>query len=811
MTRFAQSISSAPAKKIRGALALVSLALAVRAAQPAAAPAALAALGNLPLHFEANRGQAEAPFAFIARGRNCNFFVAPNEAILTLTRSETVAPTSRADRGQAGPGRHAVTRRLRFEFLGASAEAMVSGADGLATRANYFIGNDPAQWQAGVPLFAQVRVGQLYPGVDLVYYGNERRLEYDFVVAPKVDPKKISLRFTGADKIRISPAGELVFTFGREEMVQPKPVIYQSIAGVRREIVGGYQFTDARTVSFRIGEYDRNLPLVIDPILSYSRYFGGAAADTGWDIALSKTESNVIYVAGETMSAGLAITTGTNFGGGTQFGGDAFVAKFDLNSSSADPVYFTYLGGSGDDAALGLAVDAGGNAYLTGFTTSTNFPHPGGVFTNLSGATNGAFGLRPQDAFMARLGTNGALLYATYLGGSTNDIGVGVAVDASNRVYVTGYTGSKDFPTNNPLPNLGTYQGGEDAFVTKFNSDGTLVYSTYLGGTNKDHGEGIVADDAGNAYITGYTASTNFPITAGLAQQIYLNNPGPNATNHVTVSHDAFVTKLSPNGQTNLFSTFLGGSFDDEGFRIALNLSQDSVFVCGSASYTNFPVTATNLYHDGRSTTLADAFVAKYRADGSTNDYIVKFGGTNVDQAWDVSVDAGGNAHVVGVTLSTDFPTAATSDLLRATNAGGRDVFVTVLDASANLVRSAYLGGSGYDYGYALKTDLAGNDYLVGRTFSTDFPVVAPFASASAGSNDVFIAVIGSEPALNIAPSGTNVLVSWHGYGFQLQSKGNLLAANAWADVTNAAALLNGNYVVTLPPTNSPLYFRLRR
>lgn len=810
MTRHDQRIISPGFTVLGIALVAAVVSTGAHAAPPTSRADVVSRLGEVPFHFEANHGQADARFTFLARGRNCNFQVAPTEALLTLSKLEMPPSGTRGERGLTGGGRAVTTRQLHFEFVGAARMARVRGDDPLPSRANYLVGADLRQWRQDVPLYGRVRVEQVYPGVDLVYYGNERRLEYDFVVAPQADPGHIAIRFTGADRIQITARGDLEFTLGSEQIVQPKPFVYQDIGGARKVVAGEYQLADARTVVFRLGNYDRELPLVIDPILSYSRFFGSTGSDIGWDIALSKTNANIVYVAGETMSANLPKTVGTNYGGGTPFGGDAFVARFNLDATNASPDYFTYLGGSGDDGALAIAVDDDGNAYVAGFTTSTNFPNQSGIFTNLGGVAHPTVGIHPPDGFVTKLGPDGSVVYSTYLGGASNDVAIGIAVNASRQVFVTGFTRSLDFPTNNAV--IQTNAGNDDVFVAVLNPAGSaLVYSTYLGGTNADHGEGIVADDAGNAYVTGYTSSTNFPVWN--AVQPYLNNPATSATNHLAGANDAFLARLDPAGANLVFSTFFGGISQDDGYRIALD-AQANVYICGAALSSDFPITATNFLRGVTNNSLADAFVAKFSSDGSTNFYSVQFGGDDVDQAWDVAVDGDGNAHVIGVSFSTNFPTADTAELLRASNSGGADVFLSVLGTTGtNFVRSALLGGSAGDFGYGIELNGAGEQYLVGRTHSTNFPSLTPFASAPSGTNDVFIAKVGGGwPTLSIASAEEDgVLLSWQGHGFQIEVNVILGGTNAWETVNTTPSFLDGTYRSILYPTVNSVFFRLRR
>lgn len=809
------------------AVGLGQVTLSSRAVAAAAVPpAARATLNHLPFCFEANHGQTDAAFPFLARGRGCNFFVSPHQAILTLTRFDAAAETTRDERAEKPGGRITVTHQLRFDFPGANPAAQLSGTGEMPGKANYFLGNDPTRWGAGASLFQQVRVAQLYPGVDLVYYGNDRRLEYDFVIAPHTDPAAIAIRFTGADQIKIDAQGNLVFALGERELSQPKPVVYQTVNGVRQEIAGSYQLNQAQTVSFKLGDYDHALPLVIDPILSYSRFFGGTGADTGWDLAIHKEGTReYVYVAGETMSAGLPVTAGTNYSGGTSFGGDAFVAKFDLSSTSPNPAYFTYLGGKAEDAALAIAVDADGNAYVTGYTTSTNFPtlNPMANQASLHGTPHPTLDVYPPDAFLAKLYSTGTLAFASFLGGSTNDVAIGIAVNAARDIFLTGYTRSTDFPTNNALYGRLGSTNFDDAFVTRLTSASnsyTIVYSTYLGGTNVDHGEGIAADDAGNAYVTGYTSSTNFPIT-GSALHKFLNNPATNATNHVVgtvIGHDTFITKLSPDGQTNLFTTFLGGGYNDEGYRITLD-AQTNFYICGASFSADFPVTAANFPRGVTNSILyTDAFVAKFDASSNSNCYTVQFGGSNTDQAWDVSVDANGFAHVVGVSYSGNFPTTNTLAYLPATNAGFADVFVTVLDPTGtNMVRSLLFGGALNDFGYAIKTDAAGNDYVVGLTDSTNFPTLAPFNSTFGGANDVFLAKLlpESRPTLNLVKLPESVTLTWPVYwpDFKPEAVLSFTSTNQWENLLDFFPVIktNGQFSLTIFNPVDRAFFRLRR
>ena len=605
-------------------------------------------------------------------------------------------------------------------------------------------------------------------------------------------------------------------------------MLYQIVGGVRKPVSGGYHLKDARTAGFEVGEYDHTLPLVIDPYLNYSTstYFGGNAGDAAMAVKVLSLDTNFfIYVAGETLSTTFAFTIPdgnyaaplTNqFHGGT-INGDGFVAKFQDTGSNLALVYFTYLGGSGNDGVLDMAVDTNGNAYVTGFTDSTNFP----VFpatgipnllpnhgTSISGTLDPKLHVYPMDAFVAELGPDGTnLVYSAYLGGSDRDIAGGIVVDPAGYAYVTGYTFSTNFPTVNALiynpavtTNSGYHlAGSNDVFVTKIAPNGTnLVYSTYLGGTNIDEGEGIAADAGGYAYVTGYTGSTNFPTTAGAFQKYYQLNDTTNAViifqNVLAVPFDAFVAKIDINGTNLLYCTLLGGTNTDAGIRIALD-ANTNVYVAGSSESPDFPNTATNV--PGLSVGItnssypnSDAFLTKITMTNITNGvmaYSALFGGTNNDVGWGVAVDPNtGNAYVVGITSSTNFPTWNVPDFLRATNSGSNDVFVTVFNTNASaLICSVYLGGSANDYGYGITVDSAGNAYIVGTTLSTNFVVTNAFYPTLAGTNDSFLAKISMETTLTNQVSGNSLVLAWPAFSpeLKLESKTNYQLPGGWLPV----------------------------
>jgi Immunoglobulin I-set domain/Immunoglobulin domain/Beta-propeller repeat len=698
---------------------------------------------GLPLYFEANQGQADSPARFIARGRNSLFLISPATAQFVLAKT-SASPAASA-------------RSVKLQFLGANNRAPVSGAEELSGKINYFVGDDPAHWRTGVATFARVRVRQLYPGINLDYHGNQRRLEYDFTVAPGADPHAIAIRFEGADKVSINPAGELVLNLGNGEIVQPKPLMYQTVRGARREVAGGYKMLDSRTVSFAIGDHDRRQALVIDPLLSYATYFGGNGADAAWAVAVDPNDGSV-YVAGQTTSTQFknwVIPPGsvqTNFQGGS-ITGDAFVAK--LDNLGTNLLYLAYLGGSGEDLATAITVDGQGNAYVAGATASPNFP----TTTNaperhISGtATAGGY---PLDSFIAKLNPGGSnLLYSTYLGGSAADGATAIALDSSNNVYMTGYTYSTNLPAT-----PGAYQTSlqatnwayqayynANAFLAEIAASGTnLLYVSYFGGTNFDAGEGIAVDRSNCVYVDGFTGSVNFPNTNSF--QKYLNG-----TTNATRAYDAFVAKFTPGFGNLAYATFLGGTNSEVAYRLAVDGS-GKAYATGWTDSTNFPNTvnlpglanglANNAVYGYPVTTNAFLTQVVWNGTNAAIGYSAVFGGTNfgIDIGYGVTLDPAGDAFVVGATTATNFPANA-PDALAAANTGGFDAFVTVFSPNAGaLLYSGCLGGAANDFGYGIAADSAGNAYFVGQTLSANFPTNDARQAALNGTSDAFLAEI---------------------------------------------------------------------
>lgn len=609
------------------------------------------AYGKLPLQFEANAGQTAREVKFLSRGNGYTLFLTPTEAVLSLSKPVGPKPTREGDAGLAkerlpagkletaarGAGQANAARQhqravVRMQLVGGDAGAQVSGMDELPGKVNYFIGNDPQQWRADVSTYKRVQFASVYPGIDMIYYGNQRQLEYDFVVAPHADPRAIRLKFTGAQRVRVDESGELVLKIkGGDEVRQHQPIIYQEVDGRRREVAGHYVLRERMEIGVEVAEYDTTKPLVLDPVLTYSTYLGSSYDDFGNGIAIDSAGN--AYVTGETdlffNASGFPTVNARqpNPGGGFN---DAFVTKF--NAAGTALIYSTFLGGSSTDVGNAIAVDSAGNAYVTGYTFSSNFPT-----VNARQSARSGF----MDAFVAKLNASGStLLYSTYHGGSDYEYGYGIAADSAGNAYVTGYTSSTNFPTAGPRQP--TNGGGSDAFLTKFNTAGSaLIYSTYHGGSSSDLAFGVAVDAAGNAYIAGYTASTNFP-TVGPVQ--------PTGGGSV----DAFVAKFNAAGSALVYSTYLGGGGDDRSYGIAADAAGNA-YVAGATSSNNFPtVNAQQSAFGG----IIDAFVTKLNTAGTALVYSTYLGGSGDDKANGIAADSSGNAYIAGVTSSTDFPTA---------------------------------------------------------------------------------------------------------------------------------------------------------
>jgi uncharacterized protein (TIGR03437 family) len=725
--------------------------------------------GKLPLSFEAQVDSSR----FVARGHGYNVAVTATEVELRLTKPADAIPHVISNR-EAGR-----SANIKMRLVNANPAPRIEALQALDGRISYLIGNDAKAWRTGVRAYAKLKHEAIYPGVDLVLYGNGRQMEYDFVIAPGADPRQIKLTFDGAEKIKLDGNGDLLLDTALGQLRQHRPAIYQQVGEERRAIEGQYvipnpksQITNSKseiqnsTIGFKVGAYDPSLPLVIDPVLVYSTFLGSSSEnDIGTGIAVDAAGN--IYVTGFTDAPDFPteralrkdFTTSGDCGDG--FCPDAFVVK--LNPSGSGFIYATYLGGDGSDTASSIAVDAAGNAYVTGTTLSANFPTANPFQQSLRGF----------DAFVAKLSADGSsLIYSTYFGGSALESGTGIAVDAAGSAYITGTTiGSTDLPTANafqPAPSGGSCEIGAtipcaDAFVAKFNAAGNgLIYSTYLGGGRFEMAAGIAVDAAGQALVTGSTSSNNFP-THNALQSGFAGG----TCEIPDICFDAFVTKLSADGKSLVFSTFLGGKSNDEPWDIGMGVATDAAgnsYVTGTTFSRDFPLKNALRVQLG----LLDAFVTKFDPAGAVV-YSTYLGGDDAENLFNIqytifsfigqkyssnliAADTKGNVYVIGSTESADFPTLdPTQPQLGGGNCDGpicSDAFITKLSPTGTLLSSTFLGGNQQEIGLGIAVDAAGNIYATGQTASPNFPLANPKQAAIKGAGDLFIIKIGEESAI---------------------------------------------------------------
>jgi hypothetical protein len=694
--------------------------------------------GKLPLSFEANNGQSDKQVKFLSRGQGYALFLTPDEAVLSLQRSSKKV-VDRQSIGmdpvafQAGKGESTESAVLRMKLVGANTSALVTGGGQQEGTTNYFIGNDPSQWRTNVVNYSQVRYEDAYPGVDLVYYGNQQQLEYDFVVAPGADPRAITLDVASDDEAhgkklgapRIAENGDLLVLTNGGEVRFHKPVVYQTSQSSDRHSIGGepnaveakntidgrWVLKGGNRVGFEVSSYDSSKPLVIDPALSYSTYLGGTGTDGAFGVTIDSAGN--CYVTGFTSS--------TNFptknpyqkksGGGI----DTFVTK--MNPTGTALVYSTYVGGSKTEYPFAIGVDSTGAAYEVGNTGSPDFPVTAGAFQT----TCVSCALYPA-VFITKLSPSGtSLMYSTFLGGSGDNRAFGVALDSSNNVYLIGWTTSSDFPvTTNAFQTSYVAGAVSNVFVTEINpaanGDAGLVYSTYLGGSVQDVGFGIALDSNNNTYVTGYSYSLNFPVTTGAFQTT------------TTTNGAAFVTKLNlaANGAAGLvYSTYLGGTTGTSAGNSIRVDSNGATYVTGYTCASDFPVTKGVFQSKfGGDCTPAggDAFVTKLDPTGSTLVYSSYLGGSGDDVGFSIGLDSVNNAYIIGRSSSPNYP--VTKGAFQNKTAGGYDTIYSIVNPTGtSLLYSTYLGGNAVDVAFVMAVDSVGNSYIIGRTYSTNFPV----------------------------------------------------------------------------------------
>lgn len=796
------------------------------------ASAVVQTLGQLPLYFVENDGQLDSRVDFYIQGSDKTIYFSPDGVTFALTNveprqsddkhleydSHTVTP----DIQNPTPDLRSQRWAVKLDFVGANPNVRPIGQGQTEAIISYFRGSQD-QWHSDLPTYSRIVYRGLWPGIDLAYYGSVNQLKYEFIIQPGVDPAQIRLAYRGAD-VSLNAEGQLLVTTPIDGFADDAPVAYQEIDGQRVQVAVAYDLYsglssarrgrmlahpslaglegreangrghEGNLYGFDIGSYDPTHPLVLDPtVLVYCGYIGGDRDDHGGAIAVD--ESGNAYITGKTDSteASFPVAVGpdltyNDLGG--PFQSDAFVVK--VNAAGTGLIYAGYIGGSGEDCGTDIALDGIGNAYVTGWTDSTEATFP------VIGGPDLTYNDR-DDAFVAKVNAAGTdLVYAGYIGGNDGDTSLGIAVDGAGNAYVTGRTYSTEatFPVAGG-PDL-TLDGRYDAFVAKVTATGSsLIYAGYIGGDGEDYSRGIAVDGAGNAYVTGWTDSTEttFPVTGGPDLSY---NGG---------DMDAFVVKINATGSGFVYAGFLGGDGGDEGWSISVD-DAGNAYVAGYTYSTEatFPVTGElDPTFNGR----YDAFVAKVNVTGSGLVYAGYIGGDGDDFGWGgIAVDSAGNAYVGGRTSSTEasFPVIGGPDLTY--NGGDKDGFVAKVNATGSgLVYAGYIGGDGDDHGYDIAVDSLGNAYVTGYTDSTEdsFPVAGgPDLTYNGGDyySDAFVAKVATAYLISgqVADGGSDPI-----------SGVLVLADTSLHAITNAGGyytlttILTGTY--TLTPTLSGYTF----
>lgn len=682
-----------------------------------------ASFGNLSLAFEPNRGQTDPRVKFLSHAGHHTLWLTNDEAVLAVGRRSGANLSNQKGKEGSLQANEFASAVLRMKFVGANANPRIAGEARQQGTVNYFTGK-PEQWRTKIPVYSRVRYSSLYPGIDLIFYGNNRELEYDLMVSPGADPEQIKLEISGAENMRIDGDGNLVLKTAAGDVIQQKPRIYQRKGTDLVAIAGEYVINSKDEISFRLGSYDRRAPVVIDPVLRYASYLTGGGDEDDGGTGIAVDSANRVVVAGWTCS----ITFPGENGPPVPRCVSAFVTKLDFTGSTM--VFTAFVPGSVFFDNVPLALDAANNIYIAGSTNGNTFGDD--TFKPTPGAFQGTFGGN-TDAWVAKLNSSGTrLIYATFLGGSGDERAGGIAVDSGGNAYVTGTTTSKNFPVT-----AGVFQhecklksdgSGASAFVTKLNADGShALFSSYLGGHGTQSGEGIALNSSGNAFVVGGTDAKDFPTTAGSAQPVPAGG------------EDAFVAQVSSSGSHLIFSTFLGGADFDVGNAIALD-SAGNAFITGRTESTNLPV--KNAFQAGCSGGCS--FISKLNTSGRL--VYSTFLGRNGGSGTGIAVTPAGEAYVTGEP-GTTFP--ITQNAFQRVqgpqlfdNPPGGSIFITKFSSTGQLIYSSYFGGGLEHSRVAL--DRSTNAYLTGLvSFGGTVPATpGAFQEQRGAEEDSFVAKV---------------------------------------------------------------------
>lgn len=752
---------------------------------PATLQRVTATMMGMPLQFEANHGQVDAQVKFLSRGSGYTLFLTPTESVMVLQQREATSQRSGGHDPLAttepAPIKQSV---VRMKLEGANPSPAIDGMEQLPGIVNYFIGNDPAKWRTKIPTYAKVQYKEAYPGIDLAYYGNQGKLEYDFIVAPGADPSQIKLAFEGASEIKVANSGDLMLTTALGEVRLQKPVVYQVEKDGHKTLVAGNYIASPRSekeFGIQLAAYDTSKAIVIDPVIIYSSFIGGLGTDNANDVAVDS--SGNAWVTGFASSALSLPAVGSPYDSSYNGSNDVFLLKV---SPSGTLLVWTYLGGTFSDHTPALALDGAGNVWLTGTTGGTTFPITPGALQPVHGGS--------ADAFVSKFDpTASVLLYSTFYGSSGAENPRSIAVDPSGSiVHLTGSTTSTSLPGVTAGSVQPVFGGGpQDGFVAKLNiTTGQILYATYLGGTDREDAWKVHVDALGNAHVAGETRSPNFPGTA-LSSIPALASFQPNFGGGV---QDGFVAKLNPAGTQLIYSTYLGGS-GPGGVEVLRGLALDSVgqaVVSGNTGATDFPIAGSPF----QSVPVGfDYFVTKFNASGTALVFSTYIGGNGNDFGSVVALDPSDNIYVTGPTTSCQWPSAAHPLQINRCSSGAPFFHVPIakLNPTGSSLLSLFLftGSSGVSGGLGIAADAQGSVYVAGVTRASDFTTQAPFQSIYGGGlEDGFVARVSFKPIANAGPDQSvpeGTLVTLDGTG----STGGSLSY-IWTQVAGPTAALGG-------------------
>ncbi len=704
--------------------------------------------GKLPLSFEANQGQTAPRVKYLSRGAGYTFFLTANEAVMELRRADAGVTSMgsaqnsldayaarRTPQSAQQPAQQAAQQSatLRMKLVGANAQPRISGADELPGKSNYFLGSDAKQWQTDVPNYARVKAEGVYRGIDVIYYGNQQQLEYDFILAPGADPKAIKLSFTGAQRMRLDEQGDLILMTQVGEIRQHKPFVYQVTEQGNQEIASRYTIQGDQ-VSFTLGAYDTSRPLVIDPVLSYSTFLGGNATDIAEAIAID-AQGNA-YVAGWTGAGGNGVSTFPITSGairshqtmGANSGSYIFVTK--LNADGSALIYSAIIGGTLgkpfydsrgnlqsvlENRAKSIAVDPQGYACVVGWTRSANFP------TTLGAVQTSPVAADVNEAFALRLNLTGsALVYSTLLGQGEAEA-TGIGVDNQGQAWVAGWTSSRIFPVTADAFQRTPKNRNYSAFVSKLNPTGTqLFYGTYLSSGSADLATAVAVDSSGNAYVTGWTGSScnpNFPVDPfPTTEGAFRRDLGTGCVNPGTGTF-IYLTRFNANGAL-AYSTLIG---DGRGYSVAVDSTGNAYITGKTFKGVEFPTTPGAFQQEAEGTLYTEAgFVTKLNANGSALVYSTYLNGAsgNPDRGPAIAVTANGEAGLTGTVSGTTFVTTTKDGPFQA----DRGAWVLKLDPAGSAPAYSVILGGGDSFGQGIAANTGGDVYITGATRSAQFP-----------------------------------------------------------------------------------------